>query len=77
MCCSLAVMIQHEGTKGTKASSSVQDASHSVPEEFHVEVDEQANTVTCKLEVGKKLGAVNGRKLFAGFYFYDYGALDQ
>jgi hypothetical protein len=35
-----AVPIHHEGTKGTKASSAVQDPSHAVPEEFDIEVDE-------------------------------------
>jgi len=35
-----SVMIHAEGTKGTKATSAVQDASDAVPEELDIEVDE-------------------------------------
>jgi hypothetical protein len=32
-------MIHHEGTKDTKVSSAVQDASHALAEEFDVEIE--------------------------------------
>lgn len=53
-------MIHHECTKDTKASSAVQDASHAVPEELDIEIDEEANFVTGDFEVREELSAVNG-----------------
>jgi len=34
-----SAMIHHEGTKDTKASLAVQDASHALPEELDVEIE--------------------------------------
>jgi hypothetical protein len=36
-------MIHHEGTKDTKGSSAVQDASHAASEEVDVEIEEEAD----------------------------------
>jgi hypothetical protein len=71
------VIIHHEGTKGTKASSAVQNASHAVPEQFDIEIYEEPHFMIRELEIGEKLSTVNSGELFAGFEFNDYQAFDE
>jgi hypothetical protein len=63
--------VHHEGTKATKDSSTVQDASHAVLEEYRVEVEQEANTVAGELEVGEELGAVDRSELVYSFDLHD------
>ena len=59
-----------------KVSSAVQHASHTVPEELDVEIEEETYSVTSELEVGEELGAVNRGERFYRLDLHDHGRFD-
>ena len=52
-------LIHHEGTKDTKALSTVQDTSYAVSEKFHIEVDEKSDGMFGQPEIGEQLCSVD------------------
>jgi hypothetical protein len=68
--------VHHRGTEGWRCSSAIQNTSHAVPDELHVEIEEEADAEACEPEVCEQLRAVYLVEALDGFYFNHDSILD-
>ena len=58
-------------------ASTIQDPTNTIPQEFHVKVDQEAQPQISESEVCEQLSFMYGHDLFHGFYFNYYRVLNQ
>src|SRR5438105_13051456 len=68
----------HEGTKARKGEFGLEDyAFYGVFEMGYVEVDQEAQSLVCDLQIGHDLGLINRVHQLDRFYFDDDQVFDQ